>query len=87
MFDYLADQKLTPYGFIRMQEDCANFVARFGEPWLSSFSPDELPTFLDEQGYATANHLKPQEVGPRYFSETDDIVYPAFMGLYHGVVR
>ena len=87
MFDYLADPKLTPCGFIRMQEDTANFVARRGEPWLSSFVPDELPGVLDELGYATANHLKPQEVGPRYFSETDDTIYPAFMGLYHGIVR
>ena len=87
MFDYLADPKLTPYGFIRMQEASANFVARRGEPWLSSFVPDELPGFLDELGYETVNHLKPEEVGPRYFSETDDITYPAFIGLYHGVVR
>ena len=87
MFDYLCDPKLTPCGFIRMQEDCANFVARRGEQWLSSFVPDELSGFLDELGYATANHLKPQEVGPRYFSETDDTIYPAFMGLYHGVIR
>ena len=87
MFDYLADPKLTPYGFIRMQEASANFVARRGEPWLSSFVPDELAGFLNELGYETVNHLKPEEVGPHYFSETDDITYPAFIGLYHGVVR
>ena len=87
MFDYLADPNLTPYGFIRMQENSANFVAKRGEPWLSSFIPDDLPGFLDDLGYDTVNHLKPQEVGSHYFSETDDITYPAFMGLYHGVVR
>ena len=87
MFDYLADPELTPYGFIRMQENSANFVAKRGEPWLSSFVPDKLPEFLNELGYETANHLKPEEVGARYFSETDNITYPAFMGLYHGVVR
>ena len=86
MFDYLADPKLTPCGFIRMQEDSANFVARRGEPWLSSFVPDELPGFLGGLGYETVHHLKPEEVGPHYFSEADDITYPAFMGLYHGVV-
>ena len=87
MFDYLCDPNLTPYGFIRMQESSANFVAKRGEPWLSSFLPDELPGFLDELGFDTVNHLKPQEVGSHYFSEADDITYPAFMGLYHGVVR
>ena len=87
MFDYLADPKLTPYGFIRIQEETANFVARTGEPWLSSFIPDELPDFLSDLGYETANHLKPAEVGPRYLSESHDIPYPAFIGLYHGVVR
>jgi len=87
MFDYLADPKSTPYGFIRMQEASANFVARRGEPWVSSFVPDKLPDFLDELGYETVNHLKPEEVGPRYFHETDDLTYPAFIGLYHGVVR
>jgi len=86
MFDYLADPRLTPCGFIRMQEDSANFVARRGEPWLSSFAPDDLPGFLGGLGYETVHHLKPEEVGPRYFSKTDDITYPAFMGLYHGVV-
>ncbi|KKZ14263.1 MAG: hypothetical protein TH68_05430 [Candidatus Synechococcus spongiarum 142] len=87
LFDYLADPRLTPYGFIRMQESSANFVAKQGEPWISSFIPDELPDLLGELGYETVNHLKPEEVGPRYFSETDDTIYPAFMGLYHGVVR
>ena len=86
MFDYLADSKLTPYGFIRMQESSANFVAKRGEPWISSFVLDELPQFLDELGYKTMNHLKPKDVGPRYFSDRDDVTYPAFMGLYHGVV-
>ena len=28
MFDYLADSKLTAYGFIRIQEAAANFVVR-----------------------------------------------------------
>ncbi len=87
MFDYLVEPKLTPCGFIRMQEASANFVAKRGEPWLSSFVPDELPGFLDELGYVTANHLKPEEVGSRYLLETDDIIYPAFIGLYHGIVR
>ena len=87
MFDYLADPKLTPCGFIRMYEETANFVAKTGEPWLSSFIPDKLPGFLGDLGYEIVNHLKPKEVGYRYFSETDDITYPAFMGLCHGIVR
>ena len=87
MFDYLADPKLTPYGFIRMQEDGGNFVARRGEPWLSNFIPDELSDFMNALGYATVNHLKPQDIGNHYFSETDDIIYPPFYGFYHGVVR
>ena len=87
MFDYLAGPKLTPYGFIRMQEAAANFVAKRGEPWLSSFIPEDLPGFLDDLGYEIVNHLKPKEVGPHYSSETDEINYPAFMGLCHAIIR
>ena len=48
---------------------------------------EELSSFLDNSGYEIVNHLKSKEIGHRYLFETDDINYPAFMGLCHGIVR
>ena len=47
MFDYLADPAWTPAAWRGLQERCADFVARRGEPWVSSFDPAEIPDFLD----------------------------------------
>lgn len=83
MFDYLADAASTPAGVRELRRRCAEFVARRGEPWISSFDPSEMPGFLTELGYATIENLTPNEVGLRYRSRHPDLVYPPVIGFCH----
>ena len=83
MFDYLADAASTPAGSRDLRERCADFVARRGEPWISSFDPAEIPGFLAGIGYAQIDHLEPDGIGQRYFANHPDLVYPPFIGLCH----
>ena len=83
MFDYLADDDSTPAASRDLRRRCADFVARRGEPWISSFDPSEVPEFLVESGYSTIENLEPDQVGPRYSSGHPDLVYPPFFGLCH----
>ena len=81
MFDYLADLDSVPEDSKQLHRRCANFVARRGEPWLSSFNPPELPGFLNELGYADIENLEPGMVGERYWSSNAIYEYPPIMGL------
>ena len=83
LFDYLSHPWCTQVGFRGMQESAGNAVANRGEPWLSTFNPDEIETFLHELGYQDVVNLKPDEVGPKYCSDQKRMTYPAFFGLCH----
>ena len=83
MFDYLADPAWTPAASRGLQKRCADFVARRGEPWISSFNPAEIAEFLAGIGYSEIDNLEPDRIGPKYFSGHPDLVYPPFIGLCH----
>ena len=83
MFDYLADPSWTPADWQSLQQQCADFVARRGEPWLSSFDPAEIPDFLASIGYSEVNNLAPDRIGDEYFSANSDLVYPPVIGFCH----
>ena len=83
MFDYLTDEASTPAGSRHLRRRCADFVARCGEPWISSFSPGEVPAFLAETGYSEVENLEPDQVGHRYRTVDPNLVYPPFFGLCH----
>ena len=83
MFDYLADPAWTPAASGGLQKRCADFVARRGEPWISSFNPAEIAEFLAGIGYSEIDNLEPDRIGPKYFSGHPDLVYPPFIGLCH----
>ena len=83
MFDYLADPASTPAGSRDLRRRCVDFVARRGEPWISSFDPAEIPGFLTAIGYSQVDNIEPDRIGPRYFSRHPDLVYPPFIGLCH----
>ncbi|PRY22408.1 class I SAM-dependent methyltransferase [Pseudosporangium ferrugineum] len=42
-------------------------AARVGEPWRSSFQPDELAALLRERGFGEIEDLGPAELAERYF--------------------
>ena len=81
MFDYLADLDTVPDSSKQLHMRCANFVARRGEPWLSSFNPPELSGILKELGYSDIENLEPGMVGDRYWSKGAGDDYPPIMGL------
>ncbi len=83
MFDYLADSGSTPAASRDLRRRGAEFVARRGEPWISSFNPAEVSGLLVETGYSEIENLEPDQVGPRYSSGHPDLVYPPFFGLCH----
>ena len=81
MFDYLAEPVAPEWQSLR--DRCAAFVARRGEPWVSNFDPNTLPDYLGEAGFPELHHLKPNEIGARYFSGNHDITYPELIGICH----
>ena len=81
MFDYLADLASVPDDSKQLHRRCAKFVARRGEPWLSSFNPPELPGILMELGYSDIENLEPGMVADRYWSSDTGYDYPPIMGL------
>ena len=87
MFDYLTDAACTPDGARGLRQRCAEFVARRGEPWISSFDPAGIPGFLAERGYAVVDNLEPDRVGRRYRSRHPDLVYPPVIGLCHAATK
>jgi methyltransferase (TIGR00027 family) len=46
--------------------------AEAGEPWLTSFLPDRVTTFLRTMGFRDVIHLSPDEANRRYFQDRRD---------------
>lgn len=87
MFDYLSDPAFTPDDWKIIQEKSAAFVAKRGEPWIASFDPTNLESYLHDLGYHDFEHLGPQDVGPRYLAGRTDVLYPEFMGMCRAITR
>ena len=81
LFDYLSDPACMDERTRNLRDKCAAFVARRGEPWVSSFNPPEVPGILGELGYSEIDHLAPDGVAERYFYEHDNLDYPQVMGM------
>lgn len=87
MFDYLSDLAHTPAPWSSLQQGCAGFAARRGEPWISSFGPAEMPAFLDGLGYSDVANLEPDEIGRRYFSPASRTGLSPFIGFCHAATQ
>ena len=81
MFDYLAAPTCLSAEARELQQRCSHFVARRGEPWITSFDPAEMPGFLADLGYSAIDNLTPDQIGPRYRSQHPELVYPPLIGL------
>ena len=81
VFDYLADPTWMPDNAQLLHKRCADFVARRGEPWISSFNPPDLPGFLGDLGYAEIDNLEPDKVADRYSRQHPQLEYPSVIGL------
>ncbi len=51
LFDYIAEPSWTDPKFRELQERCAAYVARKGEPWICMFEPDEITGLLERSGF------------------------------------
>ena len=83
MFDYLADSDATPAAARDLRNRCADFVARRGEPWISSFSPEEMAALLADTGFSEIESLEPDRIAPRYPTGQPGVDFPPFFGLCH----
>lgn len=81
VFDYLADAAWVPEEAQPLLTRATAFVARRGEPWLSSFVPPDLPDILATLGYDDVENLEPHKVGERYFAQFPDLEYSPVIGL------
>lgn len=81
VFDYLADAEWVPEEAQPLLTRATAFVARRGEPWLSSFVPPDLPGILANLGYDDIDNLEPHKVEERYFAQYPDLKYAPVIGL------
>ena len=72
IFDYaMAPTLLGPIERLVFDE-FAKRVAAAGEPWVSSFAPDELRDLLLVSGFSQIDDLGPSELNDRYFRDRPD---------------
>lgn len=72
----------------RYFEACEAIVAARGEPWLSSFEPDDLLALLQEIGFGQCTHVSPDELNARYCSgRLDGLRTPQVHHLMKAVVK
>ena len=83
LFDYLADEAWVAPESRPLRERCAAFVAKRGEPWISSLNPPDVPRMLSELGYGEVDNLEPDKVSGRYSLQYSDFDYPHIIGMCH----
>ncbi len=72
VFDYrLPPSMLDPLERM-MEEHVAELFAAMGEPWRSSFEPDELQHHLAHMGFTTLENLGPAALNERFFPRRKD---------------
>ena len=81
VFDYLADEEWVPQSAKQLRKKCANFVARRGEPWLTSYSPPALPDMLRELGFSSVQNMQPDEFSKEYEYPDPEFTYPPIIGM------
>ena len=81
MFDYLSDPDCTPAQWRPLQQDTGQFVAKRGEPWISSFDPARVAARLQEAGFEMVEHLPPNAVQARYLQDHPAGTYPEVFGM------
>lgn len=71
-FDYRVHAGLLHPMEKMMEELGAASFADLGEPWISSFDPDDLQRQLREGGFTQIEHYGPMELNARYFLKRKD---------------
>lgn len=77
VFDYKLDRDLVPEESLPFADKLDRFVARRGEPMLSTFTLEELKDLMSGFGFAELENLPAGEQKRRYLNERSGLVDPA----------
>ena len=72
IFDYAISPELLGPIERLVFDEFAKRVASAGEPWISSFQPDELTARLLASGFSQVEDLGPDQLNAQYFSNRPD---------------
>lgn len=72
VFSFIIPWQAAPAAEAEALVTSARKTAEVGEPWLSTFLPDELKAHLREMGFFDVIHLTPEEAQDRYFKNRRD---------------
>ena len=77
VLDYKLDRDMVPEESLPFADKLDRFVARRGEPMLSTFTPEELKDVMSGFGFVELENLPAGEQKRRYLSERCGLVDPA----------
>ena len=77
VLDYKLDRDLVPEESLAFADKLDRFVARRGEPMLSTFTPEELKDLMSGFGFAELENLPAAEQKRRYLNERAGLADPA----------
>lgn len=72
VFSFILPWPAAPASEVEALVTAARKTAEVGEPWLSTFRPDDLKEHLREMGFSDVIHLTPEEAQERYFKNRRD---------------
>ena len=77
VLDYKIERDLVPVESLPFADRLDRFVARRGEPMLSTFTPEELRDVMSGFGFSEVEDIPAGDQKRRYLNERSDLVDPA----------
>lgn len=77
VLDYKYPRRLVPEQWLLFADKLDQFVAKRGEPMLSTFAPEELTAELERDGFTELDTVTPEEQARRYLQGRTDMPPPA----------
>ena len=77
VLDYKYPRRLVPEQWLLFADKLDQFVAKRGEPMLSTFAPEELTAELERDGFTELDTVTPEEQARRYLEGRTDMPPPA----------
>ena len=77
VLDYKYPRRLVPEQWLQFADKVDQFVAKRGEPMLSTFAPEELTAELERDGFTELDTVTPEEQARRYLEGRTDMPPPA----------
>ncbi|HEV2386786.1 MAG TPA: SAM-dependent methyltransferase [Candidatus Acidoferrales bacterium] len=72
VFSFILPWQAAPAAEVEALRTAARKAAAVGEPWLSTFRPEDLKAHLRAMGFSNVIHLTPEEAQERYFQNRHD---------------